>query len=389
MDMPEADDPHHSPALVVAGGSARGLAWSAWAAGWRVYAADCFGDADLDDCTAGHRVVNPDGAEAYPDGLVAAVGSFPPAAWCYCGALENHPHVVARIAATRRLVGNPPAAVAGVRDPRRLALLVHAAGLHWPETHDVPHGLPVDGSFLVKPLASAGGRGVMPWRGAVAPSSEPRIWQRRIVGRSYGVSYVLAAGCARLYGVARHLVRPSRRYAFRGAVAVDPGELAPGTRRGLERFGDVLAATGLVGMVGADVVVDGRTAIHVVEVNPRPTSSMELVERGAGVSCAAAHLAAAGGLVSPTPRVTPAAGGTWAKLIVHARSRLVAAADRWSPLAARWRDADDGWPAITDIPRPGTVVPAGAPLVTIFARGAGPRAAVAALRGRLAAFRAV
>jgi len=387
MAIPEPHDAHDSPALVVAGGSARALAWSAWAAGWRVYAADCFGDADLDGCTAGHRVVTPDGDGPYPDGLVAAVAAFPPAAWCYCGALENHPDVVARITATRPLAGNPPPAVAAVRDPRRLATLVRAAGLGWPETHDTPHGLPVDGTFLVKPLASAGGRGVMPWRGGAAAPDEPRLWQRRIGGRSYGVSYALTGGGARLVGVARHLVRPTRRYAFRGAVAVDPEDLAAGTRHGLSRFGEVLATAGLVGLVGVDVVIDGRSAVHVVEVNPRPTSSMELVERGTGVSCAAAHLAAAAGLTAPERRVTPTAGGTWAKLIVHARGRVVAAPERWEPLAARWSEVDDGWPAITDIPRPGTVVPAGAPLVTLFARGPGPRAAVAALRGRLAAFR--
>ena len=385
--MPEPHEAREPPLLVVAGGSARGLAWSAWAAGWRVYAADCFGDADLDGCTADHRVVPQHGDESYPSGLVAAVAAFPPAAWCYCGALENHPDVVARISAARHLIGNPPAVIAAVRDPRRLAPLVRMAGLDWPETHDVPHGLPVDGTFLVKPLASAGGRGVMPWRGTAGAPTEPCRWQRRIVGRSYGVSYAVAAGMARIYGVARHLVRPTRRYAFRGAVEIDLADLPTDVRRGLERFGAVLAAAGLIGMVGADVVIDRLGRAHVVEVNPRPTASMELVERRSGESFAAAHVSAAG-VVAPAPRAAPPSGGRWAKLIVSARKRMVASSAVWHRLASAWQDADGGWPAITDIPRLGTVVPAGAPLVTLFARGPDPRTAVTALRGRLAALRA-
>jgi predicted ATP-grasp superfamily ATP-dependent carboligase len=62
---------------------------------------------------------------------------------------------------------------------------------------------------------------------------------------------------------------------------------------------------------------------------------------------------------------------------------------RLESLAAAWREADDGWPAVADIPRPGQVIARGGPLLTLFApRGAG-RDVTALLRRRAAAIAAV
>ncbi|MFM7160166.1 MAG: DUF1553 domain-containing protein, partial [Planctomycetaceae bacterium] len=43
------------------------------------------------------------------------------------------------------------------------AEIIRDAGLSFPETRLSPRGVPVDGTFLVKPLASAGGRWIRPW----------------------------------------------------------------------------------------------------------------------------------------------------------------------------------------------------------------------------------
>lgn len=145
-----------SPDLVIVGASVRAFAESARRAGWRVHAADLFGDLDL-AAVADSVVVARGGAAGYPQNLLAACERFPPAAFCYTGALENHPAVVAALAAKRPLLGASVAAVRAARDVSVLAKAVREAGLLFPETRlDAAH-VPRDGSFLVKPLAVPAG----------------------------------------------------------------------------------------------------------------------------------------------------------------------------------------------------------------------------------------
>ena len=112
--------------LVIIGASARAVAQSAARCGWSVHAADLFGDLDL--AAAARETVavgirsDPPASTAYPWSLRDAAARFPAgAAWCYTGALENHPDLIAAIAATRPLAGCPADAVRRLRDPRTVA----------------------------------------------------------------------------------------------------------------------------------------------------------------------------------------------------------------------------------------------------------------------------
>jgi predicted ATP-grasp superfamily ATP-dependent carboligase len=49
-----------------------------------------------------------------------------------------------------------------------------------------------------------------------------------------------------------------------------------------------------------------------------------------------------------------------------------------------WTQADGDWPALADIPRPGQIIAAGAPVVTIFAVTPTAEDALATLRDRVA-----
>jgi predicted ATP-grasp superfamily ATP-dependent carboligase len=145
-----------------------------------------------------------------------------------------------------------------------------------------------------------------------------------------------------------------------------------------------------MGLVGIDLVVDPAGGPHVLEVNPRPTASMELFERSGAVRLAADHLAACG-VELPRPAgaaAAPPADVTWAKAVLFARREIPVDAPllaRLAALARPWTAADGGWPAVADIPRPEQMLAAGSPVVSIFARGDGTAETVAALRDRVAA----
>jgi len=376
--------PHN---LVVLGGSVRGLAASAARAGWSVHAADLFRDTDLVAVASRAVQATADRRAPYPESLLMAAETFPRGPWCYTGGLENHPDLIDRLAAVRPLAGNGAAAVRAVRDHGRLAAALAAAGVPMPPTFDSPRGLPTDGSFLVKPRRSVGGRGIVPWYGGRPPRES--VWQARLRGSSWTAAFVCADGRARLDSFARQLVGlrwcHAGSFAFCGAVETPP---VAAVRRRLLRVGEILAGDfGLVGLVGVDLVDAGRGELHVVEVNPRPTASMELAERSRGRSLAATHLAACG-LPCPPAGTPPVAPGVWAKSVLFAPRPLVID----EPTAA-WLDAlarrgcrrAAGWPAVADLPEVGTAIPAGRPVVTIFFRGRTPAAAHRGLRRRTAA----
>lgn len=398
--------------LVLLGASVRSLAVSASRAGWAVHAADLFCDLDLQ--TASQQAVavaHGDGAlvAGYPWSLLTAAARFPPAAaWCYTGAVENHPDLVDAIARTRPLAGNAAAVVRQLRDPARLAAAARAAGLDFPETLCSPHDVATDGTFLVKPLASAGGRGIRLWtpqaafehpaRPAVASSAIYR-WQRVVAGSPLSASYCMGQGSARLIGVTRQLLGEpwchAGRYAWCGAVSLRfPGSpsmvdrlIAP-----LERLGDVLSARFQpVGLVGVDLVVDTTGRIMVIEVNPRPTASMELFERSGAGSIAVHHMAACGfatPLIRPLePPASPQPAATWAKAVLFARQHIPISQDLIDELVEEttsWTQADGGWPALADIPRPDQVLAAGTPVLTVFAVAGTPDDALISLRRRVA-----
>jgi predicted ATP-grasp superfamily ATP-dependent carboligase len=374
----------HDRALVVAGASARAMAASAARAGWRVHAADLFADLDLDAVAAAVVRVRP-----YPDALPAAVARFPPGPWLYCGAVENQPHLIETISHDRPLAGCAPAAVAAVRDPAVLAAAVRAAGLGFPETLSDPRGVPQDGSWLTKPVRSAGGHGISAWR---ADDGQPdqardRVWQRRVDGLPWSASYLVGADCGRLIGVSRQLLGRrwchARPFAFCGCVDIAPESLVAEIRDQLLRLGGVLVDPfGLVGLVGVDLIIDSQRRVHVIEVNPRPTASMELIERATGLSLAAAHLEASG---FRSPAVSPAwpRRGTWSKAVLFAPRDLEIDDAVLASLQAATSAPHDGWPLVADVPRAPQTIPAGSPICTLFAHGESPRRSLAALRRRV------
>ncbi|MFM7243619.1 MAG: ATP-grasp domain-containing protein [Planctomycetaceae bacterium] len=370
---------------IVVGASARAFAESAARVGWLVHAVDLFNDTDLREAAVeSARVAD------YPLGLPAVVARFPVATVVCTGALENHPDVVEALGRNRPLAGCDADTIRAVRDPTQLAAVVRAAGFEFPETHTAATGVPTDGSYLVKPRASAGGHGIAVWRGT-RPDDVRRdlLWQRRIAGRPWSAAWIACRGEAVLVGASRPLRGGAwccRRFSYCGSIQVPLHAIPDDRRRSLESLGVALTRSfGLVGAFGCDMIATATGPVHVLEVNPRPTASMELIERATGWSVAAAHLGAttvARAADPPGPAV-----GIWGKAIVFtpeaprrdAAARIAAAARAWT--------AVDGLPAIADVPAADEPLAPSAPLVTVFACGTTASGVAAELRKRVALLR--
>ncbi len=345
--------------VVVAALSARSLARSALAAGWTVSTLDGFGDRDLVEpgpAPRAHRTVAP----FSPAAAAAAAPASDAAA--YAAPFENAPAAVATLATGRRLLGNPPAVLDAVRCWERVAAALERAGLPVARALDVA-GAARAVAALRKPRRGGGGRGVVPWDGS--PLAEGEFLQERVAGVPASFLFVADGRDLVPLGVTRQLVGQPAFGAdgFRWCGNLLGPEVLPdqaAVAGSAERAARVLVrAFGLVGVNGIDFVAQDGTAAP-IEVNPRWTGAVELVERASGTTLFPAHVAGCEGRL---PAVPGPGGAVHGKAVVFAPAALVV-------------PDTDGWLAerdVADIPASGSRVPAGAPLCSAF--GTAPTAA--------------
>ena len=370
--------------VLLAGVSTRGFAESAVRAGYDVIAVDGFGDLDLRACATEVHVVRV-GGRFRARAAVAAVRDVSCEAAVYEAGFENHPGAVRALAARRVLWGNPPTVLARARDPRRLARVVGKAGLPAPRVRLTRPAPGVRGGWVVKPLHSGGGDGVAVWRtGRGAPMPRRSYFQERIVGVTGSIVFVADGRRAVPLGLSRVLAGETAfgadGFRYCGNILGAAGDPQfPADERLLDRATllaqTVTRAFGLVGVNGVDFVAR-RGLPWAIEVNPRYTAAMELVERAYGISMFDVHVRACRhslptfDLAAARRRAPDAVG----KAIVYAR-RPIALGD-----TRPWvLDAD-----VRDISPPGTRFAPREPICTIFARGRDATACFAALARRAA-----
>ncbi len=353
--------------VLIAGVATRGFAQSAVRAGYEVIAVDGFGDLDLRAC-ARAVVVARAGERFSVRAALAAARDLPRDAVSYVGSFENHPRAVAALAARGQLWGNAPAVLRRVRDPARLARGLASRGFAVPA---VRRAAPGDsrGRWLVKPRASGGGSGVARWRGGGIPRGS--YLQAHLPGVPGSIVFAANGRRAVPLGVS-HALAGERRFGaagFRYCGSI----LAPAGSRHLAHATRLSAAVtelfGLVGVNGLDfVTVDGTP--QAIEVNPRYTASMELVERAHGLSIFGIHARACAGELPDFDLAGSRLPGVFGKAVVYARR------DVMPEHTHHWLDDAD----LGDVPPSGEWIARGRPICTIFARArtvAGCHAALA------------
>jgi uncharacterized protein len=363
--------------------SARMLAELGVRAGYDVVALDRFGDLDLQRLCPSVSVLRDLGGRGGMAALVDAAEQIQAPSVIYGAGLENKPGLVARLASGRRLLGCSREILARVRDPASLGASLRAAGLAYPATfgaREAPRRADPSRRWLRKPVRGGGGRGVREWRGGTLDAQV--VVQERISGLACSAAAVADGRSATVLGVSEQLIGQrelgARGHAWCGNLV--PPRLGDAQRRALTVAARVIcthlaSAFSLRGLFGVDLVWDGERA-WVVEVNPRPTGSLECIEAAHEVGVFAGHLEGCAGRlppIAPTPTPPRAAG----KAILFA-TRDVRVGDT------------RGWLArgIRDVPHPGERIAAGHPICTLVSVRESPDAVLADLEARAAALRA-
>ncbi len=335
--------------VAIIGASARAAAFSAIDAGWEVVTADLFADADLAARCDATRIA------CWPDEFEQWFHQQQVDGWLYTGGLENYPELVDRLAGAGSLWGNRGEVLRRVRSPLALAPLLAAAGSPVPETHAAALSLSPARKWLAKSPTSAGGLGVTEWS-SDAVYDDPTYYQQRIDGRSISAAFVAAAGQSVLLGVTEQLVGRdwTRAGQFQYAGSIGPLDLEATTLVKIRRAGETLAKQApIVGLFGIDFVIDAAGTAWLVDVNPRYTASMEIVERISGETMMAMHLAACQrGRLPDSPQ--PPDRVYYGKAYLFAREEATIGLLDTRHLA--------------DIPVVGTIVAKHAPVATVFAK---------------------
>ena len=366
--MPE---PRGGPRLLVAGVTTRALALSAVRAGYPVTAIDGFADLDLEE--GAQQVLlarsRTPGEPYVPLEAANAGGKVSARLVAYTSNFENFPAAVARLARSRQLLGNPPETLRRARDPLELMRILRRSGLPWVQSRtQPPSGRSRHETWLVKPRRSGGGHGVAAWApGSPVPSG--MYLQQRISGAPGSISFAADGTNARILGFSRQLVGDPRfgakGYRYCGSILGAP-QLRLFSRQAevlelANRVASVVAARlGLIGLNGVDFIV--RQGIpYPIEINPRYSASMELIERARGLSIFGVHVLACKRQLAAIP-LLPESSAAYGKAIVFARrDSLVGDSRAW--LRRSW---------VADVPRPGEYILKGRPICTVFARGRTP-----------------
>lgn len=351
--------------LLIVGASGRAAAASAIRAGFEPFVIDLFADADTVRLCPTLKC-DPAG---YPHGFIELAKQAPPGPWMYTGGLENHPDVVAAISKTHPLWGNGPDVLKLVRDPWFLdSLPKHVGGFAEVAARrddTAPWG------WVRKPLAGAGGGGVRLVDHCDRADDAGVYYQEFITGEPesavFGtVSREPMASAPVHLGAALQLIGTSwlhaRPFQYAGNVS-RPWHESP-------VWGwpfDLCDATGLTGLFGIDLIHH-----HIIEVNPRYTASVEVLEFAHGVP-----LLDRDTTPPPLRRVV-------GKAIYYAAERITfPASGPWDDSLARCTDV---WrmPDFADIPHVGSVIDPGQPVFTLFAAAATEAECIDQLKGKAA-----
>jgi predicted ATP-grasp superfamily ATP-dependent carboligase len=357
-----------APILVVAV-TGRALAASAARAGRPVVVLDYFADRDTCALAVACRAVAFKHALRFDRRrLLAAAATLAPASHSaglvYGSGFEGRISLLASLSAGRPLHGNPPAVVSTVRTPAQFFPLLDRLGISYPEVRYTAPSDPV--CWLVKEPGGAGGTRVRFADRRRIPAKA--YFQRLMPGRVCSVLFLADGRRAWVVGFNEQWTSAANaRLPFLYGGAVGRIALPSIVEQDLRlRLDALVMASGLVGLNGLDFLLHDE-AWSALEVNPRPTATIELYDPDYEHGLFEAHLAACR---RELPRGAP-------NTSLARASTIVRAAHPWQ-VTESFTFPD--W--CRDLPQPGTSFAAGDPVCTAHAESDDARGAAVLVRQR-------
>jgi predicted ATP-grasp superfamily ATP-dependent carboligase len=254
-----------------------------------------------------------------------------------------------------------------VRQWQTLFARLKRAGFRVPETIAAGERRKIDHGrrWLAKPLLSGGGHSISLLHRRASPGRQFML-QEYLPGKPCSASFVANGRECVVLGITEQLLgtRPFGSHGFRYCGNILPLPEVLSAKKGKAVLGQVKRLAGFVtrqyglkGVNGIDFILN-EDRVCLVEVNPRYSASMELIEQAYGLPVFHLHAQSVvrGRLPDFKLEARLKSGGFFAKAILFAEQ------DALAPDTRNWHAE-----GIRDIPASGEKLPRGGPVCTILA----------------------
>ncbi|MCX6000401.1 MAG: ATP-grasp domain-containing protein [Chloroflexi bacterium] len=354
--------------ILILGLNTRDIGQAAVRGGYNLFTLDYFGDRDQKELVENYSLMRDFKLDFGASNLLICSRHLDFEALVYVSNLENHFEVVQELAEGHTLLGNTPQTLRKVRDWRTFRSFCHQERIPFPFTLFCDEPLPKQGHWLRKPLRSGGGHDITFWQGELP--DESYVLQEYIDGIHCSAAFVADSQKCVVIGITEQLIG---RKELGGSEFVWCGNILPlalsprETDSVLDAVKDIATkltrSFGLRGVNGFDFVLtrplQGQGISYLIEVNPRYTASMELIERAYGLSVFSLHIRSFEGELPPFAlREQFPPSHFYGKGVVYARCNVM------MPETAEWKKRER-----RDIPFAGEQIRARHPICTVLAQG--------------------
>ncbi|MEL7567079.1 MAG: ATP-grasp domain-containing protein [Dehalobacterium sp.] len=383
--------------FLLVGASVRAMMESAVKSGYEATGIDFFGDVDARWQGKTISLAHDCGLRLSARNLLNAARGIACQGLCYTSGPENTPEELIHWEDQGLLRGNGASILSEVRNPWRLSQSLGKIGVSMPKFFSLGQWQKQEwsGKWLLKPLNRGGGHGIreLPEKKEDAwdmiesvPDPTKYIVEEYVEGIPGSVTFLGNGREAMVLGTSRQLIsrgKGDRSFIYQGNIVPlslrDVLAEKAMIRKCAKMAGHLTNCFGLKGMNTVDFIVNAD-GMRILEINPRWSASIELIEKKLGQPLFRHHLAACEGVhmsqifqdlfpqgmnsSKKLKRIHAGKGEKYfGKLIVNARSHLVFKVRDEKELRFLYHLG------VRDIPLPGTEIKQGQPICTVLAEG--------------------
>lgn len=349
--------------LILIGASVRALAFSCIRAGYKPWCIDLYADEDLAKKCPTTRI-----KKSFPNEIAALIKAAPIAPILYTGGLENHSSLLDLLAEQREVLGIKGNTLNKLRNTCTLFNLLKSRQINTPGIITNSKDFNTGSVYLRKPKNRSGGLGIKYFD----PSKQPIMndadfyHQEFINGESRSAIFCFFQTGFELLGVSIQSSGTKFLHAddFLYSGNIGPVNPCSSELAQLQAIGELLSTNYRpLGLLGMDYILKD-SKVFPLEINPRYTASVEVLELATGQNFITKHMHAFGintTFENPKP-IKPSVIG---KAIYYAPNDVLIPED------APWTSIDQGsclFSDFADIPKSKSVIYKGSPVVTIFAK---------------------
>lgn len=268
----------HVPVLIVAQ-SGRYLAQSAIQAGYSVWVADCFGDIDTLDIAERWQELPPL-SKLEIDSLLNLLIRFTNGQDClliYGAGVEKFHPLLKVLPKNIQCIGNSSQTINTLKTPQRFFSLLAKHNLPYPKTQfQAPE---VSDNWLFKESSGLGGSHIVPL--SIVSSINEGYFQKQVSGTSGSALFLSDGLHTQVISINQQTCHTDQLLPFQLSAIETPFRVSQSNKVLLEKAVSLISQeVNLLGLNSLDFIINEEEQIFILEINPRPSASWELIDEG-------------------------------------------------------------------------------------------------------------